>query len=142
MTDSDHPELMEWDDPSQYMDQLTLLDSQRHHRWVLRAMYEAKKDLEAMRNAEVVVESAYLDAKREAILSPDCPRVARDGVTAAERDAWVEQRTADLEGAWKRARAATADAKEHIDTLRSQSYSIGSLAKLVQKLHDVAGADR
>lgn len=133
-------ELMDWDDSSQYTDHLTLLDSQRHHRWVLRAMYQAKKDLEAMRNAEIVVESAYLTAKRRATLSPNCPRVSRDGATAAERDAWVELETADLEIQWKRAKAATADAKEHIDTLRSQSYSIGSLAKLIQKLHDVAGS--
>jgi hypothetical protein len=140
VTDTAIRELMEWDDTSQYMDPLSLEDSRRHHRWVLRAMYEAKKDLEAMRNAEIVVESAYLKAKRKAILSKECPRVARDGATAAERDAWVELETAELELQWKRAKAATADAKEHIDTLRSQSYSIGSLAKLVQKLHDVAGA--
>lgn len=139
MSETGARELMEWEDPSQYTDHLTLMDSQRHHRWVLRAMYEAKKRLEVVRDAEVVIEAAYLRAKREATLDSKCPRVARDGATAAERDAWVELQVTDLEGKWKRAKKAVVDAKEHIDTLRSQSYSIGSLAKIVEKLHDVAG---
>ena len=39
--------MMEWDDPSLYVDPLSLLDSKRHHQWAVRAMFEAGKKLKA-----------------------------------------------------------------------------------------------
>jgi hypothetical protein len=135
-------ELMEWDDPSQYMDALSLEDSKRHHQWVLRAMYVAKKQLEAARNDEVAKRHTYKAAKRRAQLSSDRPKVARGEWTTAEQAAWVESQpeVEKAEFAYDVAKSTREAAEDLVDTLRSQSITIGSLAKLVQRIQDVAGA--
>lgn len=133
-------ELMEWDDPSQYMDALSLEDSKRHHQWVLRAMFVAKKQLEAARNHEVEMRKAFKSAKRRAQLSSERPKVSRGGWTTAEQAAWVEQRVEKEEFDYDVAKSVREAAEDQLDTLRSQSITIGSLAKLVQKIQDVAGA--
>jgi hypothetical protein len=135
-------ELMEWDDPSQYVDSLSLEDSKRHHQWVLRAMYTAKKQLEAARNNEVAKRKEFKSAKRRAQLSAERPKVSRGAWTTAEQAAWVESqpKVEKAEFEYDLAKAAREAAEDQLDTLRSQSITIGSLAKLVQKIFDAAGA--
>lgn len=133
---------MEWDDPTQYVDPLSLMDSQRQQRWALRAMWEAKKQLALARDDEVECEAAYLSARRRAFFNPDCPVVVRGGVTVADRDAWVDQQVEDLETKWKLAKAATQAAKDHMDTLRAQAILIAGLAKTTQQIHAGAGVNR
>jgi hypothetical protein len=140
VSQSDQTELMEWDDPSQYVDPLSLEDSKRHHQWVLRAMHQAKKDLEAARNAEVTARKDFKSARRRAMLN--APKVTRGGWTTAERDAWAESQP-EVEKAefdYDIAKVAREAAEDQLNTLRSQSITIGSLAKLVQKIFDAAGA--
>jgi hypothetical protein len=133
---------MEWDDPTQYVDPLSLMDSQRQQRWALRAMWEAKKLLASTRDEEVEAETAYLSARRRAFFHVDCPVVVRGGVTTAERDAWVDDQVGDLEAKWKLAKAATQAAKDHMDTLRAQAILIAGLAKTTQQIHAGAGVNR
>jgi hypothetical protein len=133
---------MEWDDPTQYVDPLSLMDSQRQQRWALRAMWEAKKLLASTRDEEVEAETVYLSARRRAFFHVDCPVVVRGGVTTAERDAWVDDQVGDLEAKWKLAKAATQAAKDHMDTLRAQAILIAGLAKTTQQIHAGAGVNR
>jgi hypothetical protein len=133
---------MEWDDPTQFVDPLSLMDSQRQQRWALRAMWEAKKQLAAVRDEEVEAEAAYLSARRRAFFHEDCPVVVRGGVTTGERDAWVDDQVGDLEMKWKLAKAATQAAKDHMDTLRAQAILIAGLAKTTQQIHAGAGVNR
>lgn len=139
---TDLAQLMEWDDPSQYGDPLSLEDSKRHHQWVLRAMYNAKKDLEEARNQEVKARKAYKSARRRVTLDPNRPKVTRGGWTTLERDAWIDSQpeVESAEDDYEIAKAAREAAADQLDTLRSQSITIGSLAKLVQKIYDAVGA--
>lgn len=133
---------MEWDDASQYVDPLSLMDSQRQQRWALKAMWVAKNDLAVLRDDEVRAEAEYLSARRRAYFRADCPVVVRGGVTTGERDAWVDQQVEDHEVKWKLAKATTQAAKDHMDTLRAQSILISALAKTTQLIHGVAGVNR
>lgn len=135
-------DVMEWDDPTQYVDPLSLMESQRQQRWALRAMWDAKNQLAAVRNDEVEAEAAYLSARRRMFFNADCPVVVRGGVTVADRDAWVDEQVADLEQKWKLAKAATQAAKDHLDTVRAQAMVIGGLARTTQQIHGVAGVNR
>ncbi|WP_433731121.1 hypothetical protein ACQP2Y_21870 [Actinoplanes sp. CA-051413] len=142
MTVTDQADVMEWDDPTQYVDALSLMESQRQQRWALRAMWDAKNRLAAVRDEEVTAEAVYQSARRRAFFDPNCPVVVRGGVTTAERDAWVDQQVEDVETKWKLAKAATQAAKDHMDTLRAQSVLISALAKTTQQIHAVAGVNR
>lgn len=135
-------ELMPWEDPTQYVNPLSLLDSQKQQRWALRAMWDATQELKAARDTEVDAEADYLSARRKAFFHPDCPVVVRGGVTTAERDAWVDQQVQDVEQKWKLAKATTQAAKDRLDTVRSQSVLISALAKTTQLIHANAGVDR
>lgn len=139
MTDFDESP---WDDPTQYVDPLSLMDSQRQQRWALRAMWEAKKDLAAARDEEVDAEAAYLSGRRRKFFDPECPVVIRGGVTVADRDAWIDEEVGDLELKWKLAKARTQAVKDHMDTLRAQAILIGGLAKTTQQIHAQAGVNR
>ncbi len=128
-----------WDDPTQYVDPLSLVESQRQQRWALRAMWDATKALAAARDEEVNAEADYLSARRRAYFSEDCPVVVRGGVTTAEREAWVERQVEDVEVKWRLAKARTQAAKDHMDTLRASSVLISSIAKTTQQIHAAAG---
>lgn len=130
---------MPWEDPSQYVDQLSLNDAERQMRWVLRAMYEAKGALEDLRNAEVTVKHEYERARRKFALSAECPKVARGGSTVADREVWIDERVSAERERYELAQAATQAAKDHANTLQSQAVVIASLSKLVQQIHGVAG---
>jgi hypothetical protein len=131
-----------WDDPSQYVDPLSLLDSQRQQRWALRAMWEATKALAESRDLEVNAEAEYLSARRRMFFDANCPVVVRGGVTVADRDAWVDQQVEDYETKWKLAKARTQAGKDHMDTLRASSVLISSIAKTTQQIHGAAGVPR
>lgn len=131
-----------WDDPTQYINPLSLLESQRQQRWALRAMWDATNELKDVRDREVEAEAEYLSARRRAFFRTDCPVPARGGVTVAERDAWIDDQVAGLEEKWKLAKAATQAAKDRMDTIRGQSVLIAALAKTTQQIHGVAGVNR
>jgi hypothetical protein len=135
-------EVMEWDDPTQYVDPLSLLDSQRQQRWALRAMWTATKALAEARDEEVNAEAEYLSARRRMFFHEDCPVPVRGATTVADRDAWVDRQVEDAEIKWKLAKAATQAAKDHMDTLRASSVLISALAKTTLQIHSAAGVPR
>src|SRR6187551_2041634 len=100
-------DVMPWEAASQYVNPLSLVESQKFQRWVLRAMWDATNDLKVVRDEEVAAEQEYQSARRRAFFREECPVVVRGGVTTAERDAWVDEQVADREQKWKLAKAAT-----------------------------------
>lgn len=133
---------MPWEDATQYVNPLSLIEAQQYQRWVLRAMWDATNDLKTVRDLEVEAEAEYLSARRRQFFHEDCPVVIRGGVTVADRDAWVDQQVASEEEKWKLAKATTQAAKDRMDTIRSQSVLISALAKTTQQIHGVAGVNR
>jgi hypothetical protein len=135
-------DVMPWEDATQYVDPLSLMDSQRQQRWALRAMWDATRELKEVRDLEVEAEADYLSARRQAFFDPKCPVVVRGGVTTAERDAWVDQQVEDYEQKWKLAKSTTQAAKDRLDTVRAQAMLISALAKTTQQIHGVVGLNR
>lgn len=128
-----------WEDASQYAEPLSLQDAERQMRWVLRAMWDAKKLLEELRTTEVSIKHEFERAKRRAMLSADCPKVGRGSATVADRDCWVDEQVAADRERFELAQVSTQAAKDHVSTLQSQAVVIASLSKLVQQVHGVAG---
>ena len=133
---------MPWEEASQYINPLDLIEAQKFQRWVLRAMWDATNDLRAVRDAEVLAEQEYQSARRRAFFHPDCPIVTRGATTVADRDAWVDREVEDFEEKWKLAKATTQAAKDRMDTIRSQSVLISALAKTTAQIHGVVGVNR
>ena len=93
------------------------------------ALEEARELLAKKRDLEVDALAAYKKAKREAFLSPACPKVRRNEWTVAERDAWVEDQAASEEMDWMLAKAARQAAADNLHTLGKQGgfqQSIGA----------------
>ena len=143
---TNHAEMMEWDDPSLYVDPLSLLDAKRHHQWAVRAMFEAGKALKAATAAEAVAAKAYQMAVYEALLQDDCPQVRSGGVTVAYRDAWVAKwirdKYGDLEWDYKSAKIAHKAAEDHVANVKTIAYSMGQLGGIVKQIHGAVGLDR
>ncbi|SDL15284.1 hypothetical protein SAMN05428985_11080 [Nocardioides sp. YR527] len=86
------------------------------------------------RNAEVHAIEALTMAKARAILSEECPRPKRgeNGVTVADRDAWVDQATSD-----ERFDAAVKEqvrkaAEDRLRVVRDQASVVQSLSALMR----------
>ncbi len=146
MSDINHGEQMAWDDPTLYVNPLSLLDAKRHHQWAIRAMHEAGKELKARKNAETLAKIAYKKAVYKTTMHPDCPKVKAGGVTVAYRDAWISDRIqaeyGDLEWDYEMARMFHDAARDHVETVKTQAYSMGRLGQIVQQIHGAAGGDR
>lgn len=84
------------------------------------------------RDAEVDAKHVYEVHRRRAMLSEDCPRVARGGTTTAERDAWVGAQAADAERDYDIKTAAREAAQDHLRTLTTQSNLVMALSRSVQ----------
>jgi len=76
---------------------LTPIDVERRQRQLLNELTRAGVALIQACNLEVDAKHELDRATRKAMLSGKAPRVARDGFTAAERDAWVGEQVADLQ---------------------------------------------
>lgn len=146
MSQTNHAEQMEWDDPSLYVDPLSLLDAKRHHQWAVRAMFEAGKALKAASSAEAVAAKAYQMAVYEATLHADCPQVRSAGVTVAYRDAWIadwiQAKYGDLEWDYKTAKMVHQAAQDHVGVVKTLAYSMGQLGSVVKQIHGAVGLDR
>ncbi|MEV1013718.1 hypothetical protein AB0I89_23495 [Micromonospora sp. NPDC049801] len=127
----------EWE--TSEFDSLSLLEAQSYMRWVLRALHDTARQLKDLRNAEVEAKKEYEAARRRLMLSGECPRVERGGHTVADRDAWVDERCADLRSAYEVASAARETASDQLRTLNSQSVVITALSKNVAQIHNVLG---
>lgn len=121
----------EWEE-AQY-DQWTPAQADSAMRWVLRAMYDAQKQLRESRDAEVEAKHVYESAKRAAFFSPNCPKPERGGYTVADREAFIERACADERQAYELATVAREGAQDHLRVLDKQSVVLASLNKNVQQ---------
>lgn len=128
----------EWEDAR--FEPWTPVDAENAMRWVLRAMFDAQKQLKVARESEVAAKQAFESARRAAFFSPDCPKPERGGYTVADREAHIERECADQRQAYEVATATREAAQDHLRVLNSQSVVLSALAKNVQQTYGVVGA--
>lgn len=98
-------------------------------------MAAAQRALRACRDKEVEAAEAYRMAMARAVLSEDCPRPKRgeNGVTVADRDAWVDQQTAEARFAAAVAEASRKAAEDGLRVARDQASVVQSLSALMRQ---------
>jgi hypothetical protein len=102
-------------------------------------LYAAEKTLADCRDSEVNAELHYRSEHRKALLSDDCPKVSRGGVTVTERDAWVEQQCAAAFDSYRRWQAQCQAAQDHVRITRDVTSTVQSIASLVRQAYSMAG---
>ncbi len=121
------------------MSDLSPVQIERKLHSLVTDLTKAQLDLARVRDREVAAKHVYEASHRRAVLSPDCPKVTRGGVTTAERDAWVGAQVADDERAYEIAVAVREAATDHLRTLNTQSVIVAALAKSVGASYAFAG---
>ena len=106
----------------------------------VRELYAAEKLLAEARDAEVEAEIAYQAARRRLLLSDNCPKVTRGGVTVADRDAWIDSGCADEWEAYRLAAVQCQTAQDHVRIVRDVTSTVQSIASLVRQAFSAAGA--
>lgn len=118
---------------------LTPMAIESRLRRLVTELSQAQQALAHFRDLEVEARHDLNRAKRRAVLSGRAPRVARDGATAAERDAWVEDQVDAEQVAHDRAVAAREAAQDHLRVLRDQASVVQSLGVFVRQAFELAG---
>lgn len=114
--------------------QLTLADVlDRLHR-VHNDLAYAQTKLAQARDAEVEAVEVYRLATARAMVSDECPRPKRgeNGVTVADREAWVDDATTTERQDAKVAEAARKAAEDHLRVVRDQASVVQSLSALMR----------
>lgn len=101
----------------------------------------AELALRSARDVETEAEIIYRAAHRTAVLSPQCPKVSRGGVTTAERDAWVDRECITQWETHRRATTARESAQDYVRTVRDITSAVQSIASLVRAAFSLAGRD-
>lgn len=101
---------------------------------VERGMASAQQSLAAARDKEVHAAEALRMAVVEATLSPNCPKPKRgeNGVTVADRDAWVDKETASARFQHAVAEATRKAAEDHLRVVREQASVVQSMSALLR----------
>ncbi|WP_031467125.1 hypothetical protein [Sciscionella sediminilitoris] len=115
------------------------VDVERKLRQSITEVARAEAALRDARDAETDAELAYQSVQRRAILSEDCPKVRRDGATAAERDAWVGERCAEQYQAYRIAATKAQAAADHVRAVRDIAVTVQSIGALVRQAYQMAG---
>ncbi|WP_101791094.1 hypothetical protein [Nonomuraea indica] len=102
----------------------------------------AQQTLAKVRNDEVDAKHGYEAAKRRALFSGDCPKVARGGYTTADRDAWVDEQVRNLRYQYDLAVAKREAAQDLLRVVRDQAMVVMALANSVRTSYQVAGSGR
>jgi hypothetical protein len=121
------------------MEPLSPIDIERKLRSLVSNLTVAQSGLRDDRDAEVAAKHVYERIHRRAMLSDECPKVTRGGYTTAERDAWVDEKSAEAREAYEIAEARRKAAEDHLRTLRDQSMVVATLAKSVHLAYSMAG---
>lgn len=103
------------------------------------ALAAAELELKRSRDAEVDAKHTYEAARRRAMLSKDCPKVTRGGITTAERDAWVEDQAADEEMQFQVAEVRRQSAKDHYETINTQAMLAMAILRSIDTAFNIAG---
>lgn len=126
-------------DPTPQYEALTPVEAERQVRYIYNQLTRAQAALREARDAEVAAKHIYERTRRRAILSGECPKVARGGYTTADRDAWVDEQCAQVREAYELAEVARKAAEEHLRTLYQQGTLAATLAKSVGQAYAGAG---
>lgn len=108
-------------------------------RWLVSELTRAQQTLARARDAEVDAKHALHAARRRALLSGECPKVSRNGWTTSERNAWVDDRVAELQLAYDRSVIVRESAQDHLRVLRDQAEIVRSLGASVRQAYEMAG---
>jgi len=111
-------------------------------RQLVTDLSHAQRALAQKRDAEVAAKHVYQAARRGAILAPDSPKVTRGGYTTADRDAWVDDNTANEHIRYDVAVAAREAAQDHLRVVRDQAMIVMALANSIRTAYSVAGSGR
>lgn len=111
-------------------------------RGLVTDLTRAQQWLAKMRDAEVDAKHAYEAAKRRAMFSPHCPKVARGGYTTADRDAWVDEQVADQRHQYDLAVAKREAAQDHLRVTRDQAMIVMALANSIRAAYQVSGSGK
>ena len=116
------------------MRDLTLGDVLSRLHQVHQDMAYSQRMLAGARDAEVQACEALRMATARAVLSEDCPRPKRgeNGVTVADRDAWVDQQVATERMAAAVAEAHRRAAEDHLRVTRDQASTVQSMSALMR----------
>ncbi|MGH3095482.1 MAG: hypothetical protein ACRDMV_05715 [Streptosporangiales bacterium] len=118
---------------------LSPVDVERKLRHCVTEISQAEQQLRLARDEETNAELEYQSVHRRAMLSEDCPKVRRDGATAAERDAWVGEQCATTYTAYRVALAKREAAADHVRATRDIAVTVQSLGALVRQAYQMAG---
>jgi hypothetical protein len=121
-------------------DHLTPVQVEAKLRQLVNDLGRARIALRQARDIELDKKTAWERARRRLLLSADCPKMSGPGaVSAAERDAWVDDQIDDLALAHQVAKVARESAQEHMRTLKEQAELVRSLGASVRQAYDLAG---
>lgn len=118
---------------------LTPVEIERMLSQSITQLTQGQRALQQARDEETTTELAYKRALYRATLDEHAPRVARDGYTVAERDAWVALRCADEWEAWRLAQTVREAAQDHLRTVRDVTEVLRSLGASVRTAYEGAG---
>lgn len=121
--------------------QLTMHQVQDRLFSVHQDLTASQRALRTARDAEVEAAAALRVGRARAFLDPECPRPKRgeNGVTVAERDTWVDNRTHDLWLAHAVAEATRKAAEDALRVTRDQGSVVQSLASLMRAEMSLSG---
>jgi hypothetical protein len=119
--------------------QLTPVAIESKLKSLVTELSKAQQALAHARDVEVETRHDLNRARRRAMLSASAPRVARDGYTAAERDAWVEDQVDAEQVLYDRAVVARESAQDHLRVVRDQASVVQSLGVFVRQAYELAG---
>lgn len=126
--------------PERPYEPLSPVDVEQKLRWLSAQLTHAQQALAEARDDEVGKRHQLNAARRRAILSEDCPKVTRGGMTTAERDAWVDDQVPELQLAHDLAAAKRESAQDHLRVLREQAEITRSLGAFVRQAYELAGS--
>lgn len=118
---------------------LTPVGVERMLNRIGRDLTLAQAMLRDARDEEVKAKHVFERTHRRALLSSECPRVTRGGVTTAERDAWVDEQCTPVREAYELAEVKRRAAEDHLKVLVQQGTLAATLAKSVGQAYRMAG---
>ncbi|TQS30009.1 hypothetical protein [Microbispora sp. KK1-11] len=121
-------------------DLTTLAGVESRLRQLVTDLTLAQQALAKTRDDEVRAKHVYEASRRAALLSEDCPKVARGMVTTADRDAWVDEQVKRECWLYELAEVKREAAQDHLRVLRDQAMIVMSLGKSVQAAFQMSGA--
>jgi hypothetical protein len=114
-------------------------DIERRLRWLVTELTKAQEALAKARDNEVSRKHELNAERRRWLLSDERPKVTRGGFTTAERDAWVDDKVADLQLAYDISVATRESAQDHLRVVRDQGEIVRSLGASVRQAYEMAG---